>query len=203
MLGGMKHLVRRALVGAGLALSVLAAQACAGPTYIVQQYSGEVRDRETIAVIRANGDEDVLLATLDGEDIGVRLERDARLHIEVLPGVHRVGVVNLGDTSQPLQTVLFRAEPGRTYRALFAQGARPVARMYEVERGSDDLIRDVTLPPPAPAETTPPAPEPEPAPQPAPEPAPMEDAGAPAPVPSPVGDGGAAPSNDGGVAPAP
>ena len=64
-----------------------------GPTFIVQQYTGEPRPKEQVAVLRMNGKEPVRLMTLDDQDVAAPiLEPDFRLHIEVLPGRHTLTV---------------------------------------------------------------------------------------------------------------
>ncbi len=156
-----------------LALGVIAAasHACSGPTYVVQQYSGDVRPRDTIAVIRVNGNQSVLLDSLDGENIGVQVAEDAKLYVEVLPGKHTVGVVD-GTKMGPPETAAFNAEAGKFYRPVFSPGAR----VYEVDPDDDRMISDVTmtevkaLPTPAPTsapplETAPPAAPPPPGPE--------------------------------------
>lgn len=174
------------------ALSAGLAQGCGPATFTVQQYDGPVRSREAIAVLRVNGKEPVQLQTLDGEDAAVRVPEDARLHIEILPGKHTIGVVSEFDTHRLPLEVAFNAEPGKVYRPVLVQerrqnyyGARlDVPRVYEVDAESDALLRDVTLvdappAPPPPPEPAPSAPEPPPAPEPTPaEPAPDPDAGA-------------------------
>jgi hypothetical protein len=129
---------------------------CPGPTFVVQQYAGPVRDQETIATLRVNASEPVRLLTLDGEDVRAPLESDSRLHIELLPGRHRVGVAN--GTTEAADEVAFVAEAGKVYRVVFVNAAPHVV---EVSRGSDAPGADVTAPPPAP-----PAPAPAPAEQP-------------------------------------
>jgi hypothetical protein len=139
---------------------------CGGPTFIVQQYKGPVRERETIAVIRVNGKESIVLVALDGEDIATRVPEDARLHVEVLPGKHTVTIGDLSDTAEPARTASFTAEAGKTYRPVMQAHA---ARVYEVSPDTDVLLSDVTLvvaPPaePVPRVESPPAPSPEPTP---------------------------------------
>ncbi|MFO7179551.1 MAG: YihY/virulence factor BrkB family protein [Pseudomonadota bacterium] len=132
-----------------LAIAALAfpAQACGGPTFVVQQYDGPVRPRETISILRMNGDDPVHVVSLDGEPTDVPLDDDARVHIEVLPGRHRIAVWSSEFPERRPEHVAFIAEPGRVYRAVIAsEFAAPTARVYEVSRGSDDPIRDVTLP---------------------------------------------------------
>ncbi|HLV66029.1 MAG TPA: YihY/virulence factor BrkB family protein, partial [Polyangiaceae bacterium] len=150
-----------------LAALALPAQACGGPTFVVQQYDGPVRPVETISILRMNGDDPAHVVTLDGEPTDVRVDDDARLHIEVLPGRHTLAVWSSEFPERRPEPVAFMAEPGRVYRAVMVSfRADPVARVYEVSRGSDDPVRDVTLPT-APPVSTPVRRAPAPAPQPA------------------------------------
>lgn len=119
--------------------------ACMGPTFVVQQYAGPARPRETIATLRVNGSDSVRLITLDDEDVRAPLETDSRLHIELLPGRHKIGVVN--GASERLATVTFEAEAGKVYRASYV-GDEP--HVFEVDRAGDAPGRDVTAPPAAP-----------------------------------------------------
>lgn len=183
-----------AILGAGLALL----SACSGPTYVAQQYDGPPRPRESIAVVRVNAQDPVLLDSLDGEVIAVRLPEGSRLHVEVLPGPHRVGVANALDLSAPPVLVDFVAQPGKVYRPVWV-AAPSSARIYEVDRDSDALLYDVTTPPPAPKRPAP-APAP-PEPPPAEEPAPSPSSEAPSSEPAPE-EGGTAPSTE-NEAPAP
>ncbi|MBK7581034.1 MAG: hypothetical protein IPI67_12575 [Myxococcales bacterium] len=138
---------------------------CGGPTFIAQQYAGPVRPRESIAIIRVNGDSGLALLTLDGEDIATRVPEDARLHVEVLPGPHRLIIGDVSGTARAVGRAAFVAEAGKTYRPVFSgEGPAPIdtetvirpARVYEVDDGRDTLLRDVTLaraleaPPPLP-----------------------------------------------------
>jgi hypothetical protein len=146
----------RILIGFCWALLAIAPQGCGGPTFIVQQYSGEVRPAETIGIIRVNGQDPVILASIDGEPTSVQVAKDARMHIEVLPGKHTIGIANPSDVTRPPAMVSFRADAGKFYRPIFMQPdqARQVgyrvrigaARIFQVDSGSDALIGDVTLP---------------------------------------------------------
>jgi hypothetical protein len=136
-------------------LLTLSAVGCGPQVFIVQQYDGPVRDSETIAILRINGADSTRVVTLDGELADPRIAEDTRLHIEMLPGRH---ALRLADTSSPEAgsfRVAFDAQAGRVYRAVVAPAA---ARVFEVDRGSDALLRDVTAqlkePAPAPADTT-------------------------------------------------
>jgi len=133
-----------------LVAPLVAPTGCMGPTFVVQQYAGPVRPRETIATLRVNGSDSVHLITLDDEDVRAPLESDTRLHIELLPGRHKIGVVN--GPNDVVAPVTFNAEAGKVYRAAYV-GTEP--HVFEVDRGSDNPGRDVTAPP-----VTTPAPEP-------------------------------------------
>ena len=128
---------------------------CMGPTFVVQQYAGAVRPRETIATLRVNGSEPVRLVTLDEEDVRAPLESDSRLHIELLPGRHKIGVVN--GPNDLVAAVSFVAEAGKVYRASYV-GSEP--HVFEVDRGGDAPGRDVTAPLAPPPVTREPTPEP-------------------------------------------
>jgi hypothetical protein len=120
--------------------------ACMGPTFVVQQYGGPVRPRETIATLRVNGSDPVRLITLDDEDVRSPLDSDSRLHIELLPGRHKIGVASGAD--DVVAPVAFVAEAGKVYRATYVGKD---ARVFEVDRGSDSPGRDVTAGSPVPA----------------------------------------------------
>ena len=122
-----------------LLLSAVMLVGCPGPTFVVQQYGGPVRAQDTIATLRINGSDPVRLVTLDGEDVRVPLESDTRLHIELLPGRHRLGVAS-GPTDAASEVVLV-AEPGKVYRVSFVSAAPHV---IEVNRSSDEPGADVT-----------------------------------------------------------
>lgn len=127
-----------------------------GPTFVVQQYAGPVRPPATIATLRVNGGDSLRLITLDDEDVRAPLESDSRLHIELLPGRHKIGVVN--GPNDLVAAVAFVAEAGKVYRASYV-GSEP--HVFEVDRGGDAPGRDVTAPLAPPAATAPAtAPEP-------------------------------------------
>jgi hypothetical protein len=135
---------------------------CPGPTFVVQQYAGAVRSPDTIATLRFNGNDAVRLATLDDEDLRSPLEVDSRLHIELLPGRHRVGVLDANAPNAPVEAASFDAEAGKVYRVTLVASS---AHVIEVNRGSDAPSRDVTyVPAPRPAAPAAPAPAPAPAP---------------------------------------
>lgn len=168
----LRHMLRRIVASFLVPISLVIG--CGGPTFIVQQYGGSPRERETIAVIRVNGQETIVLVALDGEDIATRVPDDARLHVEVLPGKHTVTIGDLSDTAEPARSTSFVAQAGKTYRPVMQQHT---ARVFEVNADTDALLSDVTFVPPAVPERValPPAP---PAPSPTSEPAPLDvDAG--------------------------
>lgn len=116
--------------------------ACMGPTFIVQQYNGPARPRESIAILRVNGNETIRLLLLDDEDVAAPIVSDGRLHIEVLPGKHTLTARNGDDPRGPSGAIAFQAEANKVYRVAFVADA---PHLYEVDRDSDKAIRDVTL----------------------------------------------------------
>lgn len=173
----------RALAAATLLLALAPMTACSGPTFVVTQYGGPERPPETIAILRFHGSDAARLVLVDGERADIALDEDARLHVEVLPGPHSLGVVHAERLQEPLQYVAFVAEAGKVYSVAFHDG---VARMHEVD-ASGELGRDVTAPPEQRERPLPPPPQPPPEAPPAPpprEPAP--------PVSEPEPDAGAA-----------
>lgn len=142
----MKSLFARVAFSFGL--TALGLLGCQGPTLIVQQYAGPVRPTETVAVLRLNGADSVRLATLDDEDIAVPIAPDTRLHIEMLPGRHRVSASRAGDRYGRALVLPFDAEAGHVYRvvlgAVDADRGDFTARLMEVDRDTDAPLRDVT-----------------------------------------------------------
>ena len=114
---------------------------CMGPTFIVQQYPGAVRPSSSIAILRVNGKDPVRLLTLDDEDVAAPVTEDGRLHIEVLPGRHRLSVKNAAIPSDPAAPLAVEVEAGKVYRVAYS----PEARIFEVDRDSDKALRDVTV----------------------------------------------------------
>jgi hypothetical protein len=151
-----------AIIGTATALT-----GCPGPTFIVQQYAGPERPRETIAILRSNAKDDAKLLYLDGEDVAAPIAEDGRLHIEVLPARHTVVVGRASLPSERYPELAFNAEADHVYRVVFTS-AEP--QVYEVDRSKDTPIRDVTIAKPPPPPPPPPAPPP---------PAETADAGAP------------------------
>ena len=132
-----------------------------GPTFIVQQYGGPPRARETIATLRVNGNEPVRLLFLDEEDVAAPIVSDGRLHIELLPGKHTLIARNGDERTAPTGSFSFVAEATKVYRVLFTG---ETAHLWEVDRDSDKPTREVTpppreVPPPVREVTPPPAPE--------------------------------------------
>ena len=116
--------------------------ACVGPTFIVQQFRGPQRPASEIAILRVNGGDSVRLLLLDDEDVAAPIPDDGRLHIEVLPARHTVVVTNASAAvrSPPL---VFVAEAGKVYRVAWASEGN--ARIFEVGRSNDAIVRDVTM----------------------------------------------------------
>jgi hypothetical protein len=102
------------------ALLFVVLAACVGPTFIVQQYNGPPRPRETIATLRVNGAESVRLLFLDDEDVAAPIVSDGRLHIELLPGKHTLTARNGDDRSATTGSLSFMAEAGKVYRVVFS-----------------------------------------------------------------------------------
>jgi hypothetical protein len=164
---------------------------------VVQQYDGDRLPSDQIAVVRVNAKDPVLLDSLDGEAIAVRLPEDSRLHVEIRPGPHRVGVANALDPNAPADLVFFIAEPNKVYRPVLLANPPPArARVYEVDRDSDALVRDVTAAPKAPPRVETVAPPPAPA---APPVAPTEEPALDAGVDALDAGGSTAPAEDGAV----
>lgn len=137
------------------ALLFVVLAACMGPTFIVQQYNGPPRPRETIATLRVNGAESVRLLFLDEEDVAAPIVSDGRLHIELIPGKHTITARNGDDRSAPTGSLAFMAEPGKVYRVVFAGEA---AHLWEVDRDSDKPTREATPAPSPPVSSPAPSP---------------------------------------------
>lgn len=117
--------------------------ACPGPTFVVQQYNGPARTNASIAILRVNGNDPARLLILDDEEVAVPIERDSRLHIEMLPGPHSLVVVN-ASSNERSPVIAFKADAGKVYRAAFAPDG--VAHVFEVNRSNDALGPDATTP---------------------------------------------------------
>ncbi|MBS2016263.1 MAG: hypothetical protein JST00_25495 [Deltaproteobacteria bacterium] len=134
---------RTKISGLGLcvALALGGLVGCPGPTFVVQQYAGPQRDAYTIAVLRVNGGDSVRLLSLDGEDMRAPIASDGRLHVELLPGRHVVAAYDEKEPNRRALPVAFGAEAGKVYRVVLAGES---AHVYEVDRGSDATVRDVS-----------------------------------------------------------
>lgn len=143
-----------------LASSLALATACGQVTYVVQQYDGPVRDRDQVSILRLSPGDPAQVIAMDGEALGRQdLDSDVRLHIEMLPGKHQLEIENPQAPLRTTQRVQFIAEPGRTYRVVLAdrvwhaRKAEPAPEgawsplVYELDGSSDDLLREVSLPP--------------------------------------------------------
>jgi hypothetical protein len=132
--------------------------ACGGPTFVIAQYPGPTRPRETIAILRVDGASPVQLVSVDGEALAP-IADDVRLHIEVLPGEHSVGVANTAAPEQPAGRVRFLAQAGKLYGPAWTAAGAP--RMYELDASSGAMLRDVSemvpVVPPASPPVAPPA----------------------------------------------
>lgn len=143
------------------ALLFVVLTACMGPTFIVQQYGGPPRPRESIATLRVNGADSVRLLFLDEEDVAAPIVSDGRLHIELLPGKHTLTARNGDDRTAPTGSFAFMAEAGKVYRVVFTG---ETGRLWEVDRDSDKATREATPPPAPPPPPSPPPPSPSPPP---------------------------------------
>lgn len=137
--------VTLALMASGALLST----ACGVATFIVQQYEGEPLASERIAVLRLNGDASVRLEELDGEILAYELnDRGSRVHIEMLPGEHEIGLAD--GSGLPIKRRRFVAEAGRVYRPMVFRPPSPapetawLVAIYEVERDSDTIVREIS-----------------------------------------------------------
>jgi hypothetical protein len=122
------------------------AAGCGTATFIVQQYDGPARPREQVAVLRLNGKDPVRVESLDGERLDYQLkDKDTRVHIELLPGVHELAVTDSFGLAEPLK---FLAVPGHVYRPIpspvYHPGSASFA-LYEVDANTDEP--QTTVPP--------------------------------------------------------
>src|SRR5262245_61821979 len=148
-------MMTRSWQGKGFAWLGVLFVSCGGPTFVVQQYTGPQRARESIAIIRVNGG-GPRLTTLDDERLVIP-ERGTRFHIEVLPGVHELEV-DEPDIGLMHSRVRFFAEAGRVYRIVVrpSLAGQPTAQAFDVDRAEDTEVRpalvvDEPPPPRAPA----------------------------------------------------
>ncbi len=131
-----------------LGMSLLVA-GCGTVTYVLQDYGGEPRPADSIAIVRITSTDPLHVSTVDGEPLDVRLDSDTRVHVEMLPGEHVLGVYR-PDAEIPIEhKVRFLAAPGRTYAVVMAvapQGsATPwVGRVYEIDKSSGTRLHDAT-----------------------------------------------------------
>lgn len=146
--------------GLTLAVALPLASGCGQVTYIVQQYDGPVRDRDDVSILRLAPGDPAQIIAVDGEALGRQaFDSDVRLHIEMLPGKHQIEVENPEAATKTTRQVQFIAEPGRTYRVVLADRAWHAQKsaptptgtwsplVYELDGTSDDLLREVSLPP--------------------------------------------------------
>ena len=120
-----------------------------GPTFIVQEYPGPVRPADTIAILRVEGSGTVQLLSVDDERADARIAEDSRLHVEMLPGKHKVMVQNLAAPANPPETVVFQAEAGKLYRPMFMHtvSSGPRLHVFEIDPRTGMPIGDATLAP--------------------------------------------------------
>jgi hypothetical protein len=136
-----------------LALGVLACTT----TFVVQQYGGAPLPPNRISILRVNSEDAAVIVSLDGESLGYSVtEKNTRVHIEMLPGVHELDAGYTGDARQRIQSLRFRTQPGRVYRlAILGKppGSTPAYRtglhwrsaIYEVDRDTDELLAELPL----------------------------------------------------------
>lgn len=132
-----------------LASGAVFATACGVATFIVQQYEGEPLSAERIAILRINGDASVRLEELDGEVLAYELhDRGSRVHIEMLPGEHEIGLAD--GSGLPIKRRRFVAEAGKVYRPMVFHKPSPpteagwAVAIYEVERDTDAILREIS-----------------------------------------------------------
>jgi hypothetical protein len=140
----MTRSFRRVVLAAALLMG-----GCGTATFIVQQYDGKPLPRERIALLRINGGSALRLESLDGERLNYELKGlDNRVHIEMLPGVHEIGVSDPEDGL--LQVRRFRAQPGKVYRPALIDapqaGGRLATRvfaLFEVSADDDQVLAEL------------------------------------------------------------
>jgi hypothetical protein len=143
----MRALVR--LVPALMVAATLAVAGCGTVTYVLQEYGGEPRSADSVAIVRITSRDPLHVSSVDGDPLDVRLDPDTRVHVEMLPGEHVLGVYR-PDAEIPIeQKVRFLASPGRTYAVVMAEAppgsATPwTGRVYEIDRSSGTRIHDAT-----------------------------------------------------------
>lgn len=141
------------LARAVVAATTLFVGGCGTATFIVQQYEGDPRPSSQISVLRVNGSNAVRLEELDGEVLAYELhERGARVHIEMQPGEHELGLAD--GAGLPIKRRRFVAEPGKVYRPMVfhtdAAASQRLTRdawvvaIYEVDPDSDEILREIS-----------------------------------------------------------
>lgn len=124
---------------------------CGVATFIVQQYDGAPIAEERISILRVNGDDHLRLEELDGEVLAYEIDDPrSRIHIEMLPGEHELGLAD--GNGVPLKRRRFVAEAGKVYRPMIYRHAPRAGQpngdwsvaIYEVDRGSDAIIREIS-----------------------------------------------------------
>src|SRR5690606_773925 len=182
----------RLLVKFLLCATLVATAACTTATFVIQQYDGEALPAERVAILRIQGGDETIIAELDGEVLDYRIaEKTDRVHIELLPGNHEIGIAQ-----HPLGRVAylaFDARPGRSYQALIIHNPLPPdlqstwrAAIYEIDSDSGEQLQDVSIRETLPAPTAEPNPLPSEPVEVAPAPAPTStsSSASPAPVPN-------------------
>lgn len=140
----LSRLLPAVVVGLSLTLT-----GCGTVTYVLQEYGGEPRPAGSIAIVRITSTDPLRVSSVDGDPLDVRLDSDTRVHVEMLPGVHVLGVYR-PDSAVPVeQKVRFLASPGRTYAVVMAEAppgsATPwVGRVYEIDKSSGTPLHDAT-----------------------------------------------------------
>lgn len=127
---------------------------CVVSTLVVRQYAGPERPEEQTAILRVRGTDEARIIALDDQQLEAEVARDTRLHIEVLPGYHTVGVFNPRARLGRSRVLGFEAKGGKVYRVVTApvpeQGPADlapggwVAVVFEVDAKTDEAVADVT-----------------------------------------------------------
>ncbi len=118
--------------------------ACGTVTYVAQKYDGDPRPRDTIAIFRITPTDRTHVSSIDGEPVDVQLASDTRMHIELLPGTHDVGMYEPPPgSSGPViaRHARFEARAGTVYKAALTPQR---ASVYEIDDGSGAVLRDAT-----------------------------------------------------------
>jgi len=150
---GISVFVWTSVACAALGLAAGQIASCAGSTFVVQQYAGPPRPKESIAILRLDGADSAEILSLDRERLSP-VEKGVQFRIEMLPGAHEIDVVDPQHELTTRQAVRFSAEAGKEYRVIVLQTqpasgpAIQVAQIYEVDTASNAPVRAV---PPLPA----------------------------------------------------